>query len=63
VREFILDANAVLIYLEDRNGAGKVRQLFEQCEREQARLSMSVVNWGEVFYVLARKFGELCKRS
>jgi uncharacterized protein len=58
MKEYILDANAVLIYLEDRNGATKVRQLFEQAEREQTRLSMSVINWGEVFYVLAKKSGE-----
>lgn len=26
--------------------------------REQTRLGMSVINWGEVFYVLAKKSGE-----
>ena len=58
MKEYVLDANAVLIYLEDRDGANKMRHLFEQTERQQVRLSMSVVNWGEVFYVLAKKSGE-----
>jgi predicted nucleic acid-binding protein len=57
MKEYILDANAVLIYVEDRNGATRVRQLFEQAEREQTRLGMSVINWGEVFYVLTKKSG------
>ncbi|HYL12958.1 MAG TPA: type II toxin-antitoxin system VapC family toxin [Terriglobales bacterium] len=57
-KEYVLDANAVLIYLEDRSGADRVRQLFQQVQNERAWLAMSVVNWGEVFYVLAKKLGE-----
>lgn len=60
MKEYVLDANAVLRYfgVSEEQGTDKVRALFEQAERGQARLSMSVVNLGEVFYVLLRHVGE-----
>ena len=39
-------------------GIDKIRSLFEQAERGQAHLSMSVVNLGEVLYVLLRHMDE-----
>jgi hypothetical protein len=50
VKEYVLDANAVLRYfgVGEGQGTNKVRSLFEQAERGQAHLSMSVVNRGEV---------------
>ena len=60
MKEYVLDANAVLRYfgVSEGQGANKVRALFEQAERGQARLSMSVVNLGEVFYVLLKHVDE-----
>jgi predicted nucleic acid-binding protein len=60
VKQYILDANAVLRYFGVSEGQGidKIRSLFEQAERGQAHLSMSVVNLGEVLYVLLRHMDE-----
>jgi len=60
LKEYVLDANAVLRYFGVREGQGtsKVRALFEQAERGHARLSMSVINLGEVLYVLLKHVGE-----
>jgi predicted nucleic acid-binding protein len=60
VKDYVLDANAVLRYfaVSEGQGANKVRALFEQAERGQARLSMSVVNLGEVHYILLKHVGE-----
>ena len=60
MKEYVLDANAVLRYfaVSEGQGSNKVRALFEQAERGQARLSMSVVNLGEVHYVLLKHVGE-----
>jgi predicted nucleic acid-binding protein len=60
VKEYVLDANAVLRYfgVSEGQGINKVRALFEQAERGQARLSMSVVNLGEVLYVLRKHVDE-----
>lgn len=56
MKEYVLDSNAVLRYLGVSTGRGtdKVRALFVQAERGQARLSMSVINLGEVLYVLLK---------
>lgn len=60
MKDYVLDANAVLRYFGVGAGQGgeKVRGLFEQAERNQARLSMSVINLGEVLYVLLKHLGE-----
>ena len=60
MKEYVLDANAVLRYFGASEGQGtnKVRALFEQAERGHARLSMSVINLGEVLYVLLKHVGE-----
>ncbi|HET9088476.1 MAG TPA: PIN domain-containing protein [Acidobacteriaceae bacterium] len=60
MKEYVLDADAVLRYFGagDGQGGDKVRALFEQAERQQARLSMSVINMGEVLYILLKYLGE-----
>jgi predicted nucleic acid-binding protein len=60
LKEYVLDANAVLRYfgVSEGHGTNKVRTLFEQAERGQARLSMSVISLGEVLYVLLKHVGE-----
>jgi predicted nucleic acid-binding protein len=60
MRDYVLDANAVVRYFEVGKAAGgeKVRNLFEQAERNQARLFMSVINMGEVLYILLKYLGE-----
>jgi predicted nucleic acid-binding protein len=60
MKDYILDANAVLRYFAvgDGHGGEKVRGLFEQAERNQAKLSMSVINMGEVLYILLKYIDE-----
>lgn len=59
MRRFVLDANALIGFVEDREGtASKVERLFDQALEQQAPLLMSAVNWGEVFYVIWRNEGE-----
>jgi len=58
--EYVLDANAVLRFFGVGAGGGveKVRSLFQQAERKQAHLSMSVINMGEVLYILLKHLDE-----
>ena len=60
MKDYILDANAVIRYFAvgDGQGGEKVRGLIEQAERNQVRISMSVINMGEVFYILLKHIGE-----
>jgi predicted nucleic acid-binding protein len=59
VRPYVLDANALVGFFEDREvTAAKVERIVEQALREERPLLMSAVNWGEVVYVAWRLHGE-----
>ena len=55
---YVLDANALLDYVESGPGILKVDQLLHAAARRQAALFVSVMNLGEVFYWLWRERGE-----
>jgi predicted nucleic acid-binding protein len=63
LRRYVLDANALISFLEGRPVAPKVRQLIEEVERSDSPLLLSAVNWGEVFYVSWRLHGEGLARA
>jgi ribonuclease VapC len=54
---YVLDASAVVRYLTNGAGAAKVDALIDRGFRGEARLSISVVNWGEALYSLANMRG------
>jgi predicted nucleic acid-binding protein len=54
----VLDSWALLCYLEKERGTEKVIALFENAARFTAPLFMSVINWGEVYYQVSRRYGE-----
>lgn len=60
MKEYVLDANAILRYLDPGSAPGgdKVRRLLEEADDDQARLLMSVINMGEVLYILMKRAGE-----
>jgi predicted nucleic acid-binding protein len=58
-RRYVLDANALIGFFENRQRvAEKVRQLLGEALRQDLPLLMSAVNWGEVFYIAWRRHGE-----
>jgi predicted nucleic acid-binding protein len=57
VRRYVLDANAVLIFLAGSLGARRVKALFADANRAQSPLLISAVNWGEVVYCLWKQSG------
>ena len=54
----VLDSWALLCYLEQEPGYGKIIELFEKAVESSKPLLMCIVNWGEVYYQVARRFGE-----
>jgi len=54
----VLDSWALLCYLDQEPGFEKVIELFEKASESSRPLLMCVVNWGEVYYQIARRFGE-----
>ena len=58
MKVYVLDANALIRYVEDGPGADRIDLLFQAATSGQVHLSMSVVNVGEVLYILAKHIGE-----
>lgn len=57
-KTYVLDANAILDYLQDGPGARTVERLLREAFRGDTALMISVVNLGEVFYLLWKATGE-----
>jgi predicted nucleic acid-binding protein len=57
-RAKVLDSWALLCYLEQEPGFEKIIELFEKAVESSKPLFMCVVNWGEVYYQIARRFGD-----
>ena len=53
----VLDANALYRFLMNQPGADIVEGLFKTARDGDATLLVSVINWGEVYYNIARKRG------
>jgi len=55
MRDLVLDACAVMVWLKGQQPAGdRVRALLEAADRRESRLSMNIVNVGEVFYICVK---------
>ena len=54
----VLDSWALLAYLEREPGYERIIELFERAVESSRPLLMCIVNWGEVYYQVVRRFGE-----
>jgi predicted nucleic acid-binding protein len=50
----VLDAHALMVLFNDAAGADEVEKILLKAESGNARLLMSVINWGEVYYSIMR---------
>jgi ribonuclease VapC len=57
-KAFVFDAWSVLAYLEDEPAGEPVENLIANAHENEIPLMISVVNAGEVWYILARKVSE-----
>jgi predicted nucleic acid-binding protein len=57
VKEYVLDANAVIRYFQKQPGGETVKKLLFRLDRNEIKLSISVLNLGEVFYTLTKSIG------
>jgi ribonuclease VapC len=58
-RGFVLDSHALLAYFEGESSGTPVRVLISEAEQRRIRLYLSLINWGEVTYIVRREKGEL----
>ena len=58
MKTLVLDSHAVLVYFEKEAGWETVAELLRQAVEGTSRLILSVINWGEVYYITLREYGE-----
>jgi predicted nucleic acid-binding protein len=57
MKRHVLDANALYRFLTSGPGADAVGRLFKEARDAEQPLRMSVINWGEVYYTIAKAEG------
>ena len=56
MKEYVLDANALVRLFRNEPGADRIEQLLIQADKGQTTLHISMVNLAEVLYVASRYF-------
>ena len=56
---FVLDSHALLAYFEGEPSGALVRTLIGEAEQRRLRLYLSLINWGELYYIVRREKGEV----
>lgn len=54
----VLDSYAIIAFMENEPGADKVAKLILHARDRDKKLLLSVVNWGEIYYILCRTAGK-----
>ena len=57
MKSSVLDSYAVLAFLFNEGGAGKVAELFEKAAESDTFVFIAAPNWAEVRYMVERKVG------
>jgi predicted nucleic acid-binding protein len=57
MKTYVLDASALIAFLQKTPDAYKVRELLKEALRERAKVLMSAVNYGEVYGKIVREYG------
>jgi predicted nucleic acid-binding protein len=60
---YVLDSYAILTLLNDESGADRVEALLQQAEKDEIILSMSLINLGEIAYIVERRWGQAKLRT
>jgi ribonuclease VapC len=58
VKTLVLDSHPLIAYFEREEGWEAVTVLLQQASEGKHQLLLSVVNWGEVYYVARREYDE-----
>ncbi|MDP2969649.1 MAG: type II toxin-antitoxin system VapC family toxin [Deltaproteobacteria bacterium] len=53
----VLDSYSLIAYIENEDGAEKMIEVFRVARDSGRALFLSVVNWGEVYYITLREAG------
>ncbi len=55
----VLDSWPLLAYFEKQAAAPQAIEILEQAAREEKKLLISAVNWGEILYITEQRYGPM----
>lgn len=58
MKKYIFDSYALFVYLEGESGSEKVAKIISDALQDKTEIFMSVLNWGEVYYIVLREQGK-----
>jgi uncharacterized protein len=58
MKKYVLDSFALIAYLEGEECGKSVISIFEEVLEGKAEIFLSVINWGEIYYIALREGGE-----
>lgn len=58
MKRYVLDSYSLLAYAEDEKGADAVEHILTKALDNQAEIFLSVINWGEMYYIALREGGK-----
>jgi predicted nucleic acid-binding protein len=54
----VLDASAILRFLDHEAGAERVSEILKDCLSQRIRILISSIQWGEIAYLICKRKGE-----
>ena len=54
---FVLDTSALIRFVDNEAGADRIAEILGQQETGNARVLLSAVHWGEVVFIIAKRYG------
>lgn len=58
MKRYVLDTHSIIAYLEGEEPGKGLIPILESAVEDKAELYLSVVNWGEVYYIALREGGK-----
>ena len=56
MKRYVLDSYALIAYSREEKGAESVAEIIDDGLHDRAELYLSVINWGEIYYITLRNF-------
>jgi len=56
MKRYVLDSYALIAYSREEKGAETVAEIIDDGLNDRAELYLSVINWGEIYYITLRNF-------
>ena len=57
-KSLVFDSYAIFAFFNKEEGSQRVKDYLAQAKENHLQISLSLINWGEVFYNISRKLGE-----